>query len=155
MILFVCSGNLCRSPMAEYLFRFRDGRDLPWDCRSAGTMAAYDLPASAPSVIVLEELGIDLLPHRSQPVTADLVDAAALVVVMAAIHRVQVETRFPHAAGKVFLLRHFEPARPGGDIEDPIGLSVERYRRVRDRIAAGLPGLAAFASELEWNGNDA
>lgn len=149
LIMFVCTGNICRSPMAEYMFRRRAEHRLGWHSCSAGTMAVYGLPASPPAVAVLADEGIDLTPHHSRPLTPELVDAARLVVVMAALHGDQLRGRFPDAAGKLFLIRHFDPDGGGRDVDDPIGLPVARYRQVRDEIDAALPGLISFAERLQ------
>jgi protein-tyrosine-phosphatase len=136
--------------MAEYLLRKRLGGNQAWRTASAGLAAAEGLPASEPAVDILRERGIDLRPHRSQPVTSELIDAAAVIVVMTAGHREQLRAIAPRAREKTFLLRSFHPAG-GGDIEDPIGRSAEAYREVRDEIESSLPGLAEFMESLQFD----
>jgi protein-tyrosine-phosphatase len=148
-ILFVCTGNQCRSPMAEYLFREHFGRQNGWKTASAGLMAGQGIPASSHAVKALAELGIDLKPHRSRPLSRELVDAAFRVVVMTEFHRLQVTDRFPDAAAKVFLLKEFDPAADGEDIDDPVGLSLDVYRHIRDEIATALWGLDAHLARLQ------
>ena len=147
VLLFVCTGNICRSPMAEYLMRRWLGPDAEWHVESAGVSAADGLPASEEAIQVLRELGIALDPHRSRRLTPDLVDPASAIVVMTASHRSAIEASFPQARGKVFLLRSFGASGVDQDIEDPIGASVDTYRRVRDEINAVLPDLAIFLHE--------
>jgi len=148
-ILFVCTGNICRSPMAEYLFRHRAGDELDWDAASAGVIAGYGGTASLHAVTVLDELGVDLTSHRSQPVTQELVCEASLIVVMTGGHSAQMDAMFgDFVRDKVFLIREFHPRYRGGDVADPIGLSADTYRKTRDEIDACTPGLIEFVKRL-------
>jgi len=149
LLLFVCTGNVCRSPMAEYLLRERLGGDGAWEVRSAGLAALSGMPASAAAVATLRESGIGLGSHRSRPLTRELIDAASLIVVMTAGHRNQVTALSPRAIEKTFLLSTFNAAANASDIDDPIGLSLVSYRGVRDEIVAALPGLVAFMNSLQ------
>jgi protein-tyrosine-phosphatase len=74
LVLFVCTGNICRSPMAEYMFRRHLESQPGWKSRSAGVMAGYGAPASRYAVKAAREIAIDMREHRSQPVTRELVD---------------------------------------------------------------------------------
>ncbi|MCA1807866.1 MAG: low molecular weight protein arginine phosphatase [Kiritimatiellia bacterium] len=148
-LIFICTGNLCRSPMAEYLMRHHLRGVRGWSIASAGLFAAAGLPASAPAVEVLSEKGIDLTPHRSRLLTKDMVDSAALLVVMTRFHATELKARYPAAAGKVRMLSDFGDGATR-DIPDPIGGSVEVYRTIRDEINSALLDLVLFLKGGEF-----
>lgn len=149
LLLFICTGNICRSPMAEYLMRKRLGPRSPWRIRSAGIFTFDGQAASPEGVEVLAEQGIDMRAHRSQRLTRDLIDDASILVVMTASHRDQIVSQYRDAREKVFLLRSFAPGRHSGDIDDPIGSPSAVYRNTRDAIDDALPGLQEFIQTLD------
>jgi glycine hydroxymethyltransferase len=141
-VLFVCTGNVCRSPMAEGLFRrLLSGRN---DIRveSAGMSAGRGMPASHHAIQALSVDGVDLASFRSQPVSEDLVRAATHIFVMTRDHKRMIELLFPEACEKTYLLREFEPGAP--DVPDPIGLGRETYDRCRDTLKKALPNILRF-----------
>jgi protein-tyrosine phosphatase len=148
-LLFVCTGNVCRSPMAEHLLRALMGPEPDWSIRSAGLQAGSGLPISTSARAALTQRGIDAGDHRSRPLTEALVDEATLIVVMTAAQRSEMQSRFPEHADKVYLLRSFAAAVEDEDIDDPIGATVDTYRRTRDEIAAALPGLLRFMRAVQ------
>ena len=138
-ILFVCTGNVCRSPMAEglmlnYLKSTKGRKDI--SVLSAGVSAPKGAPASQHAVDALKEMEINLTSFRSQPLTDELLESSTHVFTMTRDHRHLINLLFPGHGGKVRLLGEF--TQSGGDVLDPIGQGLATYRRCRDIIKSAL-----------------
>lgn len=143
LYVFVCTGNTCRSPMAEGLFRkllaerLTCGEDELVDrgyvVASAGVSAGMGSPPSPEAVEVLQDRGVDLREHESQPVTPQLLSQADRIFTMTRGHRDVLLREFPDAAPRVSLL-----ARDGTDVPDPIGAPLDEYRDCAERIERHL-----------------
>ncbi|MGA1238179.1 MAG: ribose 5-phosphate isomerase B [Limisphaerales bacterium] len=156
-ILFVCTGNVCRSPMAEGLFRQAvSGRD-DYRVISAGLGAVNGQPPSGHAVRALRELGVDLGGFRSRMLTAELVNSATYIFGMTRGHVEGVTLLYPHAAEKTFLVREFEDRLESyeKDIADPIGGSLEVYLACRAQIERGIAGILKFIDQTENMTDDA
>jgi len=143
MVLFVCTGNTCRSPMAEVLFR--DLLAKKFGCRpddverhgvvvaSAGLAAWAGGKASTGALEAMREQGLDLSGHASQPLTENLARQADVIWTMTASHRAGILAQFPEVGGRVAML---SPDRQ--DVLDPIGGTLATYRKCAEQIQAHL-----------------
>lgn len=139
-VLFVCTGNTCRSPMAEALFRrMIEGRNREADILtiSAGLSVWGDSPASEQAIAVMRKQGIDLSAHRSRSLSPELVRAADIVMTMTDSHKRILLSLVPEAKRKVFTLLEFSEGSPG-DVADPFGASEEVYQLCADEICRCL-----------------
>ena len=134
-ILFVCTGNSCRSVMAEGLFRKMVAhRAHEFQIFSAGISAMDGWQASPETIEVMKTEGVDVSRHRSQRLREEMIHEADKIFVMEGMHKDWILRFVPEAKSKVFLLSEFHPAGYGvpGDqnIPDPIRMSDSFYRNV-------------------------
>ena len=138
-VLFICTGNTCRSPMAAELCRALLARSRHIDTPlanviSAGTNALPGKPAHPFAYMALQEAGLDLTNHRSTLATPDLIDSADWVYTMTTAQRESILEFMPSASDRV---QHVSPLHE--DIADPGGRLIPRYRRAREKLAACMP----------------
>jgi glycine hydroxymethyltransferase len=148
-VLFVCTGNVCRSPMAEGLFRRATNGRGEFRTLSAGLGAMNDQPPTSHSVQAMRELGADISAHRSRALTAELVQQADYIFGMTHSHVDTIVLLYPQAADKTFLLREFDETLDEfeKDIGDPIGGSYEVYEHCRHQIEQGVATLLRFMEQ--------
>lgn len=130
VVLFVCTGNTCRSPMAEGALRslLEKTHDGKVEVVSAGTAAAAGFPATMYAIEAAKVWDVDISSHLSQPLSTALIDEADLILVMTTQHYHEVTRMKRNAANKTFLLKNFpNDGADGEPVVDPIGQSLDRY----------------------------
>ncbi|WP_303968806.1 low molecular weight protein arginine phosphatase [Sporosarcina ureae] len=124
-IYFICTGNTCRSPLAEALVNHAN---VPgFTAKSAGIHAIDGLPISSNSAQLLREEGISFSPYSNEVKSSEM-EWADIVLTMTASHRDLLHSRFPDMKGKVFTLKEYAGTMPGLDVHDPYGGDLATYR---------------------------
>jgi protein-tyrosine phosphatase len=148
-VLFVCSANICRSPMAMGLFQAHVAESVEsWRVESAGVWALVDYAAATNTRAVLARRGVDLSAHRARQITVQMIEQFYLVLVMERNHKEALQAAFPQLAGRIYLLT--EMVGRSTDILDPMGGEVDEFentaREIEDLIQRGFKRIQRLAA---------
>lgn len=150
-ILFVCTGNSCRSVMAEGLLRhlLREKGRSAVQVISAGTNTMPGMGPTPETIEVMQAEGVDVTAHQSQQLTPDLVQRADVIFCMEDFHRDQILSVHPEDESKVHLLRTFRNTRPEPDpnVSDPIGRPRRVYETCLATIKEGVQRVVEWLEE--------
>ena len=148
LITFVCTGNICRSPMAEKLLAHALKAE-PEPLRSlevisAGVYASDGVEASPNAVDAVKKVGLDLSHHQSRLLTQEIIDRSFAIFTMTESHRDAIKTRFSPLPQYLYLMREFLPDSHEVGIPDPYGSEFDTYEACRDTILEAIPSLLHF-----------
>jgi len=155
-LLFICTANICRSPMAEALFKNKiageiDGQD--WKIESAGTWADAGIPAANNSRLAMHNRELDIEDHRSQPVNGKMLNTFDLILTMEQRHKETLSIEFPEVSDRIYVIT--EMIGRSYDIWDPVGASLAEFEitadELEDILTKGYANIKRLA--LEGSGN--
>jgi len=150
-ILLVCTGNSCRSIMAEGYLSKRLGEMNAEDILvvSSGTGALPGLKPTEDAIKVMKEHDIDISGHTSSSLNKTRIENADIILVMEPIHKERIEYMVPAAKDKTYLLREFSEEKNKKDnfIVDPMGQSIDFYRETFDVIKSSIEGFLKWLNE--------
>jgi len=148
-ILFVCSGNTCRSPLAEGIARkiFTERLKSPVNVFSAGSSAFEGMPASADAIRVASRNSVDITAHQSRLLNLKAVKDADLIVTMGQKHKATVGVLEPGALEYTVMLTDF--CDESGDVPDPIGGGIEVYVSAYDLIRKCVEQMAGRLDDYD------
>jgi protein-tyrosine-phosphatase len=150
-ITMVCTGNTCRSPMAEKLLQHALGVEAEplksLKVVSAGISAFEGSGPSENSVKAMAKIKLSLDDHRSRMLNDKIVDSSFAIFCMTEAHREAVRSHFGNEHDHVYLLREFIPKNDEKEISDPIGQGLHAYEDCRDSMVESIPHIIKFLKE--------
>lgn len=152
-VIFVCTANICRSPMAEVLFRHAlAAEDDPMQTiqvASAGVSAIDGQAASANSVEAMRKVGVLLSDHRSRHLTQAMVSNALAVFCMTESHHDIIRLQYRQQPARLHLMREFMPDTRESEIPDPFGGNLRTYEICRDSMVEAISSLLQYVRSIQ------
>ncbi|PAB58309.1 low molecular weight protein arginine phosphatase [Anaeromicrobium sediminis] len=134
-ILFVCTGNTCRSPMAEALMKkLIEKHNLNINIYSAGIFTMDGLSPSENSILAMDEIGINIRDYKSNTITRELINNSDLILTMTENHKQKILQIIPKISNKIYTLKEYGKVNGDINILDPYGQNVHVYKACRDEI---------------------
>ncbi|MCT4592755.1 MAG: low molecular weight protein arginine phosphatase [Anaeromicrobium sp.] len=138
-ILFVCTGNTCRSPMAEGLMKkLIEKHNLNINIYSAGIFTMDGLSPSENSILAMEEIGINIRDYKSNTITKELINKSHIILTMTKNHKEKILQIIPEISNKLYTLKEYTKIKAYSDISDPYGQNLNVYKACRDEINRAL-----------------
>ena len=150
-ILFVCTANICRSPMAMGIMQSKvKHQDDLWLIRSAGVWAMENQPAAANTIKLVSEFGVDISSHQSKSINREMIDRFTLILVMERNHKEALRSAFRNQGSKIFMLS--EMIGEKYEINDPIGGSLADFNatalEIDNILTVGFPKIEQLSKAL-------
>lgn len=152
-VLFVCTGNVALSPMAEGIFnhhaktKFGANR---FEAVSAGFQVTEEDKAARHAVDTLDRMGIDIKHHRAKKVNREIVQEAVVVLVMSRAHKLELNKRYPHCKDKILTFHEFCGKGRTKDVEDPYGMTLHSYMESSNELNELIENLFERLQEPEF-----
>lgn len=157
-VIFLCTGNICRSPIGEALLKHaiearpKNSPIHSLEITSAGTSAIDGMPPSANSVSALVRVGIDISSYKAKSLTQKMLDDCFALFAMSRAHLDEVRHFYKNPPARMFTVRQLVPNAQHPDVPDPYGGNLAEYVEVRDEIAQAIPFIVKYLeNELKKN----
>ncbi len=147
-LIFVCTGNTCRSPLAEYLMKdYCKKNNLDIEVESRGLACSNDRPISENSKMALAEIGIDASEHKSKSFTIKDLFEADLIVTMTREHKYMLNYHFNKNDDEK--VKSFNELTGLGEVHDPFACDLDVYRRCRNQLLEGIKKIADYLENMK------